>query len=380
MVEIAFDVRITFGNFDLQIDHRIPVEGIIGLFGPSGSGKSTLLRIISGLELNAEGQIRFGGEAWQDGARGIFVPPHKRGVGYVFQDVRLFPHLTVAGNLRYAEKRSRGADSKIDMDGVVTALDLAPLMARRPSSLSGGERQRVAIGRTLLTRPRLLLMDEPLASLDVKRKAEILPYIERLPQAFQIPIIYVTHSIDEVARLAEHMLVLAAGRKVTYGPVAEALERLDLQPIGGRFEAGVVLTARVIRHDLMYRLTYLDHHGKEIAMPMADVAIGSDVRLRIRARDVALATQAPEGISIRNVLPGTVTEIVEESDTAFAETLVDIGGAKIRARITRSAVAALALKPGKSVFVLFKSIAFDRRAIGHRGAEPHDAADTDALV
>ena len=378
MTEIAFDVHIAFGEFDLQINHSMPVESIIGLFGPSGCGKSTLLRIISGLERNAQGQIRFGGEVWQDTSRGIFVLPHKRCVGYVFQDVRLFPHLTVAGNLRYAEKRSRGADSKIDIEGVVAALDLAPLMTRRPSSLSGGERQRVAIGRTLLTRPRLLLMDEPLAALDIKRKAEILPYIERLPKAFQIPIIYVTHSIDEVARLAERMLVLANGRQVTYGPVTEALERLDLQPIAGRFEAGVILTARVTRHDLTYRLTHLDHQGKEIVMPMADVAIGSDVRLRIRARDVALATKAPESISIRNVLPGTVAEIVEEPHTAFAETLVDIGGAKIRARVTRSAIAALALMPGKPVFVLFKSIAFDRRAIGHRSAELHDTSDTDA--
>jgi molybdate transport system ATP-binding protein len=167
---------------------------------------------------------------------------------------------------------------------------------------------------------------------------------------------------------------------VTYGPVAEALERLDLQPIAGRFEAGVVLTARVTRHDLTFRLTHLDLQGKEIVMPMADVAIGSDVRLRIRARDVALATNAPENISIRNILRGTIAEIVEEPDTAFAETLVDIGGAKIRARVTRSAVAALALTPGKPVFVLFKSIAFDRRTIGHRGGGLHDAPDADALV
>ena len=380
MTEIAFDVRIAFGEFDLQIDHRMPIEGIVGLFGPSGCGKSTLLRIMSGLERNARGQIRFGDEVWQDTERGIFMPPHKRGVGYVFQDVRLFPHLSVAGNLRYADKRSRRVDSAIDIEDVVAALDLAPLMTRRPSSLSGGERQRVAIGRTLLTRPRLLLMDEPLAALDVRRKAEILPYIERLPQTFRVPVIYVTHSIDEVTRLAERMLVLANGRKVTYGPVAEALERLDLQPIAGRFEAGVVLTGRVTRHDLTYRLTHLDLHGKEIVMPMVDVALGSDVRLRIRARDVALATKAPENISIRNVLPGTIAEIVEEPDTAFAETLVDIGGANIRARVTRSAVAALALTRGKPVFVLFKSIAFDRRAIGHRGAELHDAPDADALV
>ena len=376
MIEIDLDVRIAFDDFDLQIDHRLPLDGIVGLFGPSGCGKSTLLRIISGLEHSARGRIRFGDEVWQDSSLGVFAPPHKRGVGYVFQDVRLFPHLTVGGNLRYAEKRSRRIDNEITFEGVVAALDLAPLMTRRPQSLSGGERQRVAIGRTLLTRPRLLLMDEPLAALDIKRKAEILPYIERLPQVFRVPVIYVSHSIDEVARLAERMLVLASGRKVTYGSVAEALERLDLQPIGGRFEAGVVLTARVVRHDMQYRLTHLDHHGKEIVMPMADLTIGSDVRLRIRARDVALATKAPESISIRNVLSGTISEIVEEADTAFAETLVDIGGAKIRARITRSAVSELALTPGKPVFVLFKSIAFDRRAMGHRGSD----AIADAVV
>jgi molybdate transport system ATP-binding protein len=237
----------------------------------------------------------------------------------------------------------------------------------------------VAIGRTLLTRPRLLLMDEPLAALDIKRKAEILPYIERLPQVFRVPLIYVTHSLDEVTRLAERMLVIASGRKVSYGPVAETLQRLDLQPIGGHFEAGVVLTARVTRHDLKYQLTHLDLRGNEIVMPMADVAIGSDVRLRIRARDVALATKAPEDISIRNILPGTIAEIVEEPETAFAETLVDIDGAKIRARITRSAVASLGLTPGKPVFVLFKSIAFDRRAIGHRAAGLLGTADADDL-
>jgi molybdate transport system ATP-binding protein len=341
----------------------MPLEGITGLFGPSGCGKSTLLRIISGLEQNAEGRIQFGDEVWQDSSQAIFTAPHKRGIGYVFQDVRLFPHLTVAGNLRYAERRSRSHLNNINLDDVVMALDLGPLMNRRPTSLSGGERQRAAIGRTLLTRPRLLLMDEPLAALDIMRKAEILPYIERLPQMFRVPIIYVTHSIDEVTRLVEQILVLHGGRKVAYGPVAEALERLDLQPITGRFEAGVVLTARVIHHDLKYRLTHLDHHGKCIVMPSADIAVGSEVRLRIRARDVSLATTPPQDISVRNILPGTIVEIVEEADTAFAETLVDVGGAKIRARITRLAVSELALAPGKPVFALIKSIAFDRRAL-----------------
>jgi molybdate transport system ATP-binding protein len=363
MTAIDIDTRIAFGDFDLSLSHRMPLDGITALFGPSGCGKSTLLRIISGLERGAEGRIQFGDEVWQDDARQIFVPPHRRGVGYVFQDTRLFPHLTVEGNLRYADRRSRTPASEIQFDGVLAALDLAPLLNRRPHSLSGGERQRVAIGRTLLTRPRLLLMDEPLAALDLKRKAEILPYIERLPQAFRVPVIYVTHSIDEVTRLAGNMLALASGRMVTYGPVTDSLERLDLQAVTGRFEAGVVLTARVSRHDHQFRLTHLDHHGQEIVMPMANLSVGDEVRLRIRARDVALATKRPEEVSIRNIMFGSIAEIVEEPDTAFAETLVDIGGAKIRARVTRSAVAELALVPGKPVFALVKSIAFDRRAL-----------------
>jgi molybdate transport system ATP-binding protein len=367
MAQISFDIRVAFGEFVLDVADRIVLDGITGLFGPSGCGKSTLLRVVSGLERKADGRIQFDDEVWLDASRGVFVPPHTRGVGYVFQDTRLFPHLTVAGNLRYAEQRSRSQGKAIGLDDVVAALDLAPLMPRRPQSLSGGERQRVAIGRTLLTRPRLLLMDEPLAALDVRRKAEILPYIERLPQAFNIPIIYVTHSIDEVAHLARRMLVLDAGHKVTDGPVSEVLERLDLAPIAGHFEAGVVLTARVTRHDLNYRLTYLDHGGQVIVMPMADLAIGSSVRLRIRARDVALATVRPESISVRNVLSGTIVEIAEEPETAFAETLVDIGGARVRARVTRSAVADLRLAPGCAVFALVKSIAFDRRGLAPTG-------------
>lgn len=380
MATLDIDTRITFGRFTLDVTECMMLEGISALFGPSGCGKSTLLRIISGLEPAARGGIQFGDEVWQDDDRGIFVPPHRRGVGYVFQDARLFPHLSVAENLRYAEKRSQGKGDEMTFDGVVAALDLAPLLNRRTPSLSGGERQRVAIGRTLLTRPRLLLMDEPLAALDARRKGEILPYIERLPKAFGVPVIYVTHAIDEVARLAQHMLALAAGRKVAEGPVADVLERLDLQSVTGRFEAGVVLTARVTGHDREFRLTHLDHHGQEIVMPMAELAAGDEVRLRIRARDVALATRRPEGISVRNIMSGSITEIVEEPETAFAETLVDIGGAKVRARVTRAAVAELALAPGKPVFALIKSIAFDRRALPLRASsEETPKAELDAL-
>lgn len=363
MATLALDTRIGLDDFALDVVHDMPLEGITSLFGPSGSGKSTLLRIIAGLERGAGGRIAFGNEVWQNDAKGVFVPPNRRGCGYVFQDARLFPHLSVAGNLRFADKRSRSVDSPVTFDDVVAALDLPRLMHRRPATLSGGERQRVAIARTLLTRPRLLLMDEPLTGLDLNRKAEILPYIEHLPRQFGVPMVYVTHAIDEVARLAQRMLVLSDGRKIADGSVTEVLERLDLQPATGRFEAGVVLTARVAGHDTSYHLTELDHHGQSIVMPMVDVAVGSMVRLRIRARDVALATQRPAGISVRNILRGTVAEIAEEPETAFAETLVDVGGARVRARLTRAAVAELALRPGAEVYVLIKSIAFDRRAL-----------------
>ncbi|MEC9343785.1 MAG: TOBE domain-containing protein, partial [Pseudomonadota bacterium] len=220
----------------------------------------------------------------------------------------------------------------------------------------------VAIARTVLSRPRVLLMDEPLSALDLKRKAAILPYVERLPGQFAMPIIYVTHAIEEAARLAERLIVLEDGRKRAAGPVRTILERLDLQPATGHFEAGVVLDTRVTGHDPAYRLTRLDCHGQPIVMPQADLAIGAAARLRVRARDVALATVRPVGISTRNVLEGRIAEIVEEADTAFAETLVDIGGAGIRARITRASVADLGLKTGDTVYVMIKSIAFDRRA------------------
>jgi molybdate transport system ATP-binding protein len=363
MTELTLDARIAYRDFDLDVTHGFGTDGITALFGPSRCGKSTLLRIISGLETRAEGRITFGEETWLDSASRVFVPPHRRGVGYVFQDARLFPHLSVEGNLRYAARRSVRFENRVDLDDVVAALDLQALLSRRTGALSGGERQRAAIGRTLLTRPRLLLMDEPLAALDVQRKMEILPYIERLPATFGVPVIYVTHAIDEVARLAERMVVLAAGRKIADGPIAEVLERLDLPPVTGRFEAGVVLTARIVGHDARFRLTRLDHRGQSIDMPMVDLPVGSELRLRVRARDVALATVRPTNISVRNILAGAISRIEEEPGTAFAETLVDIGGAKLRARITRAAVAELSLAPGTPVFALVKSITFDRLAL-----------------
>lgn len=356
MSTLSFDLSIDYGSFSLALDGTIPLSGITALFGPSGCGKSTLLRILAGLERNAAGRIDFAGEIWQKDSGRDSLPAHRRGTGYVFQDARLFPHLDVAGNLNYAEKRSRQIKSGIGLDQVVKALDLAPLLNRRTTSLSGGERQRVAIGRTLLTRPRLLLMDEPLAALDLKRKAEILPYIERLPQVFGIPAIYVTHDIDEVTRLADRMIVLRDGRHVASGSVEQVLERLDLPANGERFEAGVALSAEVKDHDPHYRLSRLDIAGQILSVPMVDAAPGTRLRLRIRARDVAIATERPHGISVRNILTARIAEVTPLPDSAQADLLLDIGGTHLRARITRQSVDELDLVPGRAVYALVKSV------------------------
>jgi len=360
---LELDVALDYPGFALRFAQTLPLTGITGLFGPSGCGKSTLLRIIAGLEPGAKGRVACAGEVWQAGPGGRFVPPHRRGVGYVFQETRLFSHLTVAGNLAFAERRSRHVESAIRTADVVEALDLQPLLGRRPAGLSGGERQRVAIARALLTRPRLLLLDEPLAALDYRRKGEILPYVERLPAAFGLPLLYVSHAIDEVSRLAAQLILMANGTKTAFGPTADLLNRLDLQPATGRFEAGTVVIARVTGHDPAFRLTRLDLEGQTLLMPAVDIPEGTLVQLRIRARDVALATTRPTGISIRNIIAGTLLELAPEPDTAFAETLIAVGAARLRARITRAAAAELALAPGQPVLALIKSISFDRRAL-----------------
>ena len=366
----------TLGAFSLDIALEAPMRGVTAMFGASGSGKTTVLRCMAGLR-HLPGGLQVAGEIWQDET--VFRPPHRRPIGYVFQEASLFPHLSVRKNLFYGHRRAsrNGARDGLDPDDVVGMLGLGSLLDRATTALSGGERQRVAVGRALLSQPRLLLMDEPLAALDPMSKDEILPYFERLHQKLAIPIIYVSHDIAEVARLADRIVVLAAGRCIASGPVADILERLDLQPATGRFEAGVVLTARVAAHDAAFHMTRLDHHGQTISLPALQVAVGEQVRIRIRARDVALTTKKPEALSIRNVLSGRVVEIAAEPETAFAETLVDIGGGRLRARITREAVADLGLDVGTPVFALVKSISFDGRSIGSAPAETL-AAETEA--
>lgn len=361
--QLTLATRLAYPGFDLAVDETVPLSGVTALFGPSGGGKSTLLRILAGFE-QATGRVVFDGDPWLDSDRKRFVPAHRRPVGFMFQDTRLFAHLTVAGNLRYAERRGGGsggpADQGFAFDDVVAALDLAPLLGRRIGALSGGERQRVALGRTLLTRPRLLLLDEPLSALDAERKADILPYLEDVPRRFGVPAIYVTHSVEEVARLAQAMIVMAGGRIHAIGPTGEIMQRLDLEPLTGRFEAGVVVEARVAGHDRPYHLTRLDLGGQSLTVPMlGDLPAGRTVRLRIRARDVALSTAQPSGLSVQNILSGTLAEIRTAPASAFAEALIDLGHARLRARITRKAVDDLALAPGAPVYALVKSVTFD---------------------
>ena len=347
------------GGFRLSVALRFPARGVTALFGPSGSGKTTILRCIAGLQ-RLPGRLLVAGETWQDDARGVFRRPHQRRLGYVFQEASLFPHLSVRGNLLYGARRAgAGAAPALSFAAAVEMLRLAPLLGRSPAALSGGERQRVAVGRALLSQPRLLLLDEPLSALDQAAREEIVGYFEVLHRELSIPMLYVSHDLAEVARLSDHLMVLAAGAQLAAGPVREILERLDLQPTAQRFEAGVVLDAQVAAHDARYHLSRLRHRRQTITVPLIDAPVGGQVRLRIRARDVALATRRPRAISIRNVLTGTVAALREQPGTAYAEALVDVGGGRLRARITREAAAELGLRIGRPVYALIKSVSFE---------------------
>jgi molybdate transport system ATP-binding protein len=368
---LEIDVRVELGKFRLEIEQEIDTRGVTALFGPSGSGKSTLLRIVAGLETRAKGRVALGDEVWLDSARHVRFPAHRRPVGYMFQGARLFAHLSAEGNLRYAQRRSANGNQSVSFGEVVEALDLEPLLGRRVGSLSGGERQRVALGRTLLTQPRLLLLDEPLAALDPGRKMEILPYVEALHPRFDIPTLYVSHAVDEVALLADRTLVLAHGRVVTSGPTAEILEQLDLQPLNSQGPPGTatVVEARVTHHDETYHLTWLDLAGQTLSVrKIEQLAEGEVARLMVRARDVSLATERPRSVSIRNVLQGTVTDIREDETAAFAEVVVDLGPSRVRARITRASLHELGLEVGSPVFAMLKSLSLEKRARSAFGA------------
>jgi molybdate transport system ATP-binding protein len=354
---IELSLRLVRRDFTLDVSLRLQGRGVSALFGPSGCGKTTVLRALAGLE-RAAGRVALGDEVWQDDASGRFVPTHRRPIGYVIQEAGLFPHLDVAGNLSYGMKRIAPADRRIELDRVVSLLGIGPLLRRRPATLSGGERQRVAIARALATSPRLLLMDEPLAALDAAKKAEILPYLERLHDELAIPVVYVSHAIDEVARLADHLVLMEAGRVVADGAIADMLARLDLAAPFGE-EAGVVLDGVVGERDATWQLARLDVAGGACALWSRDtgLALGRHVRLRVLARDVSLASAPQPGSSIGNQLAATVEAIADDSHPALALVRVRVGTVPLVARLTRRSAHALELAPGRPVWAQVKTVA-----------------------
>jgi molybdate transport system ATP-binding protein len=360
---LEVDIKGRLGGFALEVGFMSD-GGVTALFGHSGAGKTTVVNMIGGILRPGHGRIVLGGRVLFDAARGIDLPPHRRRLGHVFQEGRLFPHLSVRRNLLYGAWFAGGPREPRRFDEVVELLGIAPLLERRPRTLSGGERQRVAIGRALLSRPAALLMDEPLASLDAGRKAEILPYLERLRDEARLPIVYVSHSIDEVARLARTMVLMSAGRVAAVGAVAEVMARLDLRPLTGRFEAGVVVLGEVAAHDDAYELTAVRLGDQHLTVPRLDAPPGTPVRLRIRARDVALALSPPRDTSIQNMLRGRIADLGWQ-DGPFVEVNVAVAdGVSLTARLTRRAADSLQLAPGREVYALIKTIALDRVAAG----------------
>ena len=355
MKPISLACRVDRGAFRLDVDLALPGRGVTALFGHSGSGKTTLLRVLAGLERVAGARVALGDEVWQNDVRKVFVPTHERGIGYVFQEASLFPHLSVRANLEFGRKRLKPAGRRFDLMAVAELLGIERLLDARPATLSGGERQRAAIARTLLASPRLLLMDEPLAALDMRRKLEILPYLERLHDELALPVVYVSHAADEVARLADHLVVLEEGRVLASGPLAATLARLDL---AANFQdgAGVMIETTLQTHDAD-GLSHLAFAGGVLLVGQRDVAIGTRVRCRIQARDVSLALERPRGSSITNILPARVDAVGPGGAPGQVLVRVLVGDTALLARITERSRRELAIAPGCTVWAQVKAVA-----------------------
>ena len=356
---ISARFHVDWPGFKLDLDEHLPARGVTALFGHSGSGKTTLLRCIAGLEHAAQGRLSFNGEVWQD--ENTWVPTHRRPIGYVFQEASLFPHLNVLGNLRYGQRRSPArpetdGKTRFSLEHAIELLGIGHLLKRKPGSLSGGERQRVAIARALAVNPRLLLMDEPLAALDLKRKQEILPYLERLHDELRIPVLYVSHAPDEVARLADHLVVMDAGRVLASGPLNETLSRLDL-PIRLGEDAGVVLDGQVAERDERWHLLRIECRGAGLWVRDTGAAVGDHVRVRILARDVSITRHPNTDSSILNTLPARVLSLGDEGHPALALVKLDVAGSAVLARVTRRSAAQLGLEPEQAVSIQIKAVA-----------------------
>jgi molybdate transport system ATP-binding protein len=353
MTSIQARFRLGWPGFTLDVDLSLPCRGVTALFGQSGSGKTTLLRCVAGLERAPQGFLAMNGDIWQDGKR--WLPTHRRPLGYVFQESSLFPHLTVLGNLRYGAKRI-GTERRVSLDPAIELLGIGHLLDRKPDRLSGGERQRVGIARALAVSPRILLMDEPLAALDHQRKKEILPYLERLHNELDIPVLYVTHSPDEVARLADHLVVLEDGRVRVHGPLAETLSRLDL-PIRLGEDVGTVLEATVGTIDEAWHLARMDFPGGGLWTRDHGVPVGRKVRVRVLARDVSLAREHPGPSSIQNVLSARVEAIADDEHPGLALVRAAVGDSVLVARLTKRSAQELGIGIGQHLWVQVKSVA-----------------------
>jgi len=360
MLRVSAQTRL--GRFTLDVELE-SAGGVTALFGRSGSGKTSIINVIAGLLRPARGRVELNGALLFDSGRGVDIPVERRRIGYVFQDARLFPHLSVRQNLRYGAFFNRGAGAAADAEQVIGLLGLETLLERRPGALSGGEKQRVAIGRALLASPRVLLLDEPLAALDLQRKSEVLGYVERLREELDIPIVYVSHAIEEVVRIADRVALVSEGRVLATGAPDEIMSRLDLRPATGRYEAGAVIETRVLAYDEADDVTTLGFDGGELLATNLDALIGEPVRVRVRARDVSLALRRPQDTSILNVLAGRVLEIAEGPGAA-TDVRLAVGKAMLLARVTRRSVERLGLRPGLEVYALVKAVSLDRHSTG----------------
>lgn len=352
-MSITARFRIDRQSFCLEVDQRFPGRGVSAIFGPSGSGKTTFLRAIAGLERSPEGYLEVGRAIWQDEDR--FVPPHQRAVGYVFQEPSLFSHLTVRRNIEYGRRRIPPASRKVSADDAIELLGIGHLLHRRPHELSGGEQQRVSIARALATSPAVLLMDEPLASLDAALKREIMPYLESLHRELDIPMLYVSHSTEEVMRMADHVVLLRDGRVREAGPADSLFTRLD-PSVSSDQEPRSMIRGVVAGHDDAFGLAHVDFNGGRLILAHDELPNGRAVRLLVKATDISLVLERPAATSIQNILPATVTRL-EPAGTSQVNVLLKVGEALLIARITRKASVTLRIKPDARVFIQIKSVA-----------------------
>jgi len=348
---------VEHAGFTLDVDLVLPDRGVTAIFGQSGSGKTTLLRCLAGLVTPARGRLALGADVWLDTANAFCLPTHRRPLGYVFQEASLFAHLSVEKNLRYGLKRVARAEQRVVFEQAAQLLGIEHLLQRMPSGLSGGERQRVAIARALLTSPRLLLLDEPLASLDQHRKQEILPYLARLHDELDIPVIYVSHAPEEVARLADHLVLLDDGRAVASGSIVDTLARLDLAVARGD-DASVVIPGIVAGYESAYELLTVELPGTAVTMRVvhAPMRLGEAIRVVVKARDVSLSLQVPELGSILNVLPATVVDIARAHASSHVMVRLDVAGTPLLSRITRFSSDRLGLAAGMQVWAQVKAV------------------------